>query len=179
MNSIILDKKERERDRRLRKTYGITLEQWREIYRAQGERCAICGRHFGTFNAPPNVDHIHFKILAFRCDSARNSQSEDWTPGIGKKGWMAIANLDCPQLHWKFGKTKVRAIALAKEDAKSYSVRGLLCPGRHGKAGHGCCNRLLGRVDDRNWLLAAAAYLENPPARNILTNPTQTDTLNP
>lgn len=161
-------KKERERDKRLRKTYGITLEQWREMYRTQNERCAICHRHFGTFNAPPNVDHIHYKINAYRVNDAQNGKYMGWILGDGNKGWIAIANLDHRLLFWQFGKTKQQAIARAKEHAKPYSVRGLLCPGRHGKAGSGCCNRLLGRVDSLNWLEAAICYLKNPPARQIL-----------
>lgn len=164
-------KKERERDKRLRKTYGITLEQWREMYRTQNERCAICNRHFGTFNAPPNVDHIHYKIHVYRVTDAQSGKYMGWVPRDGNKGWAAIADLDHRLLFWQFGKTKAQAIARAKEHAKSYSVRGLLCPGRHGKAGSGCCNRLLGRVDSIPWLEAAVCYLKNPPARQILDKP--------
>jgi hypothetical protein len=46
---------------------------------------------------------------------------------------------------------------------KRRSVRGLLCGGRHWG-----CNRRLGRVDNREWLMNASAYVENPPAQQIL-----------
>jgi hypothetical protein len=46
---------------------------------------------------------------------------------------------------------------------KRRSVRGLLCGGRHWG-----CNRRLGRVDNREWLLNASNYVENPPAQLVL-----------
>jgi hypothetical protein len=46
---------------------------------------------------------------------------------------------------------------------KRRSVRGLLCGGlRFG------CNRRLGRVDNREWLLNASDYVQNPPAQLVL-----------
>ena len=67
----------------------------------------------------------------------------------------------------KYAKTKVAAETALREDALPLSVRGLLCPGRHGKAGHGCCNRLLGRVDNPEWLLKAHNYVIDPPAKGL------------
>jgi Recombination endonuclease VII len=46
---------------------------------------------------------------------------------------------------------------------KRRSVRGLLCGGRFWG-----CNRRLGRVDNREWLLNASNYVENPPAQLVL-----------
>jgi hypothetical protein len=45
------------RDLRLRRTYGITSEQYDEMLEAQGGVCAICGRP--PKNMPLNVDHDH------------------------------------------------------------------------------------------------------------------------
>ena len=45
------------RDLRLRRTYGITAEQYDEMFEAQGGVCAICGRP--PKNMPLNVDHDH------------------------------------------------------------------------------------------------------------------------
>lgn len=46
---------------------------------------------------------------------------------------------------------------------KRKSVRGLLCGGRHWG-----CNRRLGRVDNREWLMNATEYVNNPPAQQVL-----------
>lgn len=46
---------------------------------------------------------------------------------------------------------------------KRKSVRGLLCGGRHWG-----CNRRLGRVDNREWLMNASSYVDDPPAQRVL-----------
>jgi hypothetical protein len=48
--------KERQRDLRLRRTYGLTLKQWKAMIKAQGGVCAICKKK------PPyrlHTDHNH------------------------------------------------------------------------------------------------------------------------
>lgn len=50
----------------------------------------------------------------------------------------------------------------AKKVTKKSTVRGLLCGGRW--AG---CNAKLGRIDNAQWLSAAAAYVTNPPAHQL------------
>jgi Recombination endonuclease VII len=52
--------------------------------------------------------------------------------------------------------------AAKPQPEKRTLVRGLLCGGRY--AG---CNARLGRVDDAEWLRAAAAYIEKPPAQAV------------
>jgi len=47
---------------------------------------------------------------------------------------------------------------------KRQTVRGLLCGG----AWQGC-NKILGHVDDIRWLRKAVEYVENPPARQVLS----------
>lgn len=142
-----MTKKEQDRDKRLRKTYGITLDQYNTILEAQGGKCAICGKL--PKNMPLNVDHFHFKITTQRDTSLEK---------INLK-WKAIANIPGSNEVWS--KTKEGAIQIAKERALPLSIRGLLCPGRHGIG----CNTKLGRVDKIEWLESAINYLKNPPSR--------------
>lgn len=51
--------KEKEKDRRLYKTYGITLQEWEEMMNAQGRVCMICEMVPGTGRLC--VDHVHIK----------------------------------------------------------------------------------------------------------------------
>ena len=48
------------------------------------------------------------------------------------------------------------------KDNKKASVRGLLCGGQWNG-----CNRLIGGIDDINWLRSVVKYLENPPAQAL------------
>lgn len=50
--------KDRVFDHSLRRLYGITLEQYREMAKAQQHRCGICGEPPGTANRL-HVDHDH------------------------------------------------------------------------------------------------------------------------
>lgn len=47
------------RARHLLKKYGITLEQYEHLYRAQEGRCAVCKRTAETFRHRLSVDHDH------------------------------------------------------------------------------------------------------------------------
>ena len=145
---------EKAKDRRLRKNYRWTLEMYNALDRLQHHICPGCGKEF---KSPPNVDHRHFKVITKR------------EPGFGingfENGWEASVS-EFEVFRW--AKTKREAIKLAKDLALPLSVRGLLCAGRHCKAGQGCCNRLLGRVDNVIWLKSMIRYLEDPPARKIL-----------
>lgn len=53
------DKKEKQKNNRLYKTYGITLDDWKDMYKKQGGVCEICK------TLPKSgvlcVDHIHKK----------------------------------------------------------------------------------------------------------------------
>jgi hypothetical protein len=69
--------RESERDNRkhhaLRSTYGITLEEYRAIKSAQGDRCAICQQALES-NTQPHLDHDHRTgkvrgILCPRCNT--------------------------------------------------------------------------------------------------------------
>ena len=148
-----MNTKERARDKRLKSTYGISLEQYNQILAAQDGKCATCHRPATDFSVSLAVDHEHFKVNVCR---------------VGKywHGMAVFQDKSCTPL--QFAKTKAAAIALIKKTTMPYSVRGLLCPGRHGPAGT-CCNRNMGRIDNPVWLRSVLAYLEDPPARKVLT----------
>lgn len=59
MSQKSLDKKERARDGHLRRTYGITLDQYNDLLRKQRGRCKVCQRHHTEFPRNLAVDHDH------------------------------------------------------------------------------------------------------------------------
>jgi hypothetical protein len=103
----------------LRRTYGITLEEYQLIYDFQKGLCAICHKKLRPPGSP------------------------------NKKGTQDGYRMEVDHDH--------------KIKDKRKSVRGLLCGGlRFG------CNRRLGRVDNREWLLNASSYVNDPPAQQVL-----------
>jgi hypothetical protein len=65
----------------LRRTYGLTVEQYDEILAAQGGGCAICGRK-PRENISLHVDHCHDTgtvrgILCFRCNNGIGDFAND------------------------------------------------------------------------------------------------------
>lgn len=155
----IAAKKLRERGKRLWQNYRWTNEMYDALLAEQGGVCAACGQPPKDGGMKLVVDHYHFKIQAFR--------NVSYFPDPERK-WEAEAFF--PNGIWirEMGKTKEEAVDKVREKALPVSVRGLLCPGRHGKAGHGSCNRLIGRIDNVEWLRKVIHYLENPPAKKIL-----------
>ena len=143
------EEKERARDKRYRKAYRITLDTYNKIGDAQSWRCGGCGKHADDFKVSLNVDHEHFTITLGR-DPVR--------------GWHASTHIrfrDADLVRW--GKTQKAAREALKDIALPLSIRGLLCPGRYTG-----CNRLMGRIDDIEWLKKVLFYLYNPPARKVL-----------
>lgn len=66
------------------KTYGITQEQYDELFVKQKGKCKICGRHQLTLKARLAVDHNHEtgkvrSLLCTNCNSAIGLVSEDIT----------------------------------------------------------------------------------------------------
>lgn len=106
----------------LKRTYGITLEEYEAIYAFQKGLCAICRKKL----RPPNSPHKKGHVDGLRAELDHDHHIKD----------------------------------------KRLSVRGLLCGGRHFG-----CNRRLGRVDNRPWLLNASEYIKNPPAQQVLKEP--------
>lgn len=153
------EQRDRERDKRLRQTYGITLEQYNQILVAQDGKCAICGRPATDFSISLNVDHEHGKIRVRRVNSL-NKDFMLFPPGIK---WVASVELRGKCII-NYDRTKKQAVVDLKKHILPLSVRGLLCPGRHGTG----CNTKLGRADKIWFLEKALEYLKNPPARKII-----------
>jgi hypothetical protein len=55
------------RDRQLRKAFGIGLGQYREMLKAQGGRCAICGRVPGEKDLAVDHDHVTGSLRGLLC----------------------------------------------------------------------------------------------------------------
>ena len=146
----ILEKKRQDKAKRVQKTYKITLETSEAISTEQKNCCGICGRPETDFKYGLNIDHVHFKVHAERVPLIRM-----W------KAWTEVQGIEISRL----APNKQLAIQAVKDAALPLSVRGKLCPGRHGPVG---CNRLLGRVDRIDWLERAIAYLKNPPALKVI-----------
>jgi len=53
--------KNRDRQKRnsLKSDYGMTLEQYNELFEATGGKCSICRKKFDGKRKRPNVDHCH------------------------------------------------------------------------------------------------------------------------
>ena len=54
-----LYKPEAGRNRTLKHRYGITSEDYNEMFAEQEGKCAICGRHQSEFDEALHVDHDH------------------------------------------------------------------------------------------------------------------------
>lgn len=72
---------ERERDGHLRRTFGLSLEAYEELLRAQCGRCRVCGRLPRT-GSSLHVDHDHETgevrgLLCFRCNGGLGQFGED------------------------------------------------------------------------------------------------------
>lgn len=71
----MLTTKERAKDARLRKHFGITLADYMVIYNEQGGCCGICKRHSSNFKNSLAVDHNHKSglvrgLLCMHCNRA-------------------------------------------------------------------------------------------------------------
>lgn len=67
--------KERTKDAYLKRTYGVTLEEYRSVYSHQNGKCAICNQHESRFKNSFAVDHDHITglvrgLLCWRCNRA-------------------------------------------------------------------------------------------------------------
>jgi hypothetical protein len=112
-------------EQHLKRSYGITTEEYSTMFGYQLGLCAIC--------KTPLAINEAFSIGGFGPNPRRAEVDHKHVP---KK--------------------------LKPQPEKRTLVRGLLCGGRY--AG---CNARLGRVDDVQWLRAAANYVETPPAQTL------------
>lgn len=151
------EKKLRDREKRYFKKFGpfMTIDLYNQILAAQDYKCGACGRPATDFTISMNIDHFHFKI-----QTRRFSKGEVCDPSYK---WQAYTTIDTTSLSVG-GKTQKAAIESLKKAAMPRSIRGLLCPGRYTG-----CNRLMGRIDKPDWLRKVIVYLEDPPARKVLT----------
>lgn len=68
----------------LYRTYGITTKEYKKIYKKQGGRCKICGKHQRSCSRKFHVDHCHKtgvirSLLCFGCNSALGTTKENIT----------------------------------------------------------------------------------------------------
>jgi hypothetical protein len=73
----------------LKRKYGITLEQWFELFKKQGEKCAICERAYDANSKNWHVDHNHSTgkirgILCHICNRIVLPVLEHYQPLISK-----------------------------------------------------------------------------------------------
>ena len=92
----------------VKRTYGITADEYRALFLAQGGRCFICQRRTHTKRLAVDHDHV------------------------------------------------------------TGEVRGLLCA----DGDRGCNHAILGNIRDLDMAKRIVTYLENPPARKVLTSST-------
>ena len=74
--------KEYKRNDHLKRRYGITLDQWNEMFSEQGGCCAICNKHQSELKKNLAVDHNHTtgeirKLLCSNCNTAIGLLNED------------------------------------------------------------------------------------------------------
>lgn len=128
-------------NKRLVKKYGITLDQYNVMLEQQDGICKICGSAPKTRRLAVDHDHkvAYFKVVTFK-------EIDSWFAFIIELG-ISVQRL-----------TRNSAIQAAREQAKSLSVRGLLCVG---------CNTGLRKFrDNSKFLMSAAVYLEEYKARH-------------
>lgn len=106
--------KSRERDRYLRRKYGITLEEYDAMLAAQDGVCAICRRP-PTEGVSLHVDHDHENgarrgLLCFRCNNSLGDLEDD--PDLLRR---AASYLDAhdPEVAELTARVKARLAALA------------------------------------------------------------------
>lgn len=58
----------------LKRKFGLTLEEWNEMFNAQGGCCAICGKHQSRQQRRMAVDHNHEtgQIRALLCQNCNH-----------------------------------------------------------------------------------------------------------
>jgi hypothetical protein len=111
-----VNKQDKATDRRLQRTYGISLAEYNQMLKDQNGVCAICHQPPKEGGRNLHVDHMHTdtKIVAVK---------------EGKKLWYAYNPATQVTLNAGifYGKTKAEAIKRTILTTKPLTVRGLLC----------------------------------------------------
>lgn len=71
-----------ERERRIERVYGITVDRYYEMLSAQDNSCAICQKQFEIECGPPHIDHCHETtevrgLLCQKCNTAIGMLGDD------------------------------------------------------------------------------------------------------
>ena len=63
------------KDQALKRTYGITLDQYKELFEQQEGKCRICGKHSDECPRSLDVDHNHTngKIRGLLCNKCNQA----------------------------------------------------------------------------------------------------------
>lgn len=134
-----MTKKEKQKNARLLRTYGITLQEWTELMQDQHWSCWICGKKPADGQLSLSVDHDH----SWKKVKVKTAKSQD--------GWHASAEYRGCDFNAVADK-KSDAISEVKKKLLRASCRGALCV---------WCNRGLRYYHDNPELLRKAAkYLE-------------------
>jgi Recombination endonuclease VII len=124
-----------QRDKYLKRKYGISLEEYNKLLKKQNGRCAICKSLPKTRSLA--VDHNHkFKYIKIKTLKVGN----DW-----------YARSDKPVVLCFCGDKRNEAIQALRAELKRLSVRGLLC--------HRCNRGLQNFRDDEFILTKAVQYI--------------------
>lgn len=73
----------------LKKNYGITLEEYQQMFESQDGNCAVCGKNQSNFKRMLAVDHDHSTgevrgLLCLSCNSVVGLFENDMLPDIEK-----------------------------------------------------------------------------------------------
>jgi Recombination endonuclease VII len=111
--------KDQAKDKHIQRKFGITLADRDKRVQQQNNKCKICGGPLDAYG-PPNIDHYHFFVAAFR-------HTGTGLPAIHFKwyaqGYDELRRVICV----KHARTKEAAIADVRRELMPWSIRGLLC----------------------------------------------------
>ena len=140
------------KDKRLRKLYGITLDDYNTMLTEQNGVCAICGTKPGTRSL--SVDHDHkwkyLKLLVTKSNGGSVVVVSVCDPSVGPESPYF-------NLRWT-AKTQVQARKFLRKLLLRMSVRGLLC--------FSCNGGLRKYRDNPDYLRSAAIYLRGHQRKN-------------